>query len=311
MQIRVETAPTLDADLIKDEEFGRLLDEQMLEPGYLRGIDTGFKGVNYVTGGFQAEQFVTLIGLPKSLKSAMLLYMAMRCHQQGKTPLFIGFEMSNHEQMQRFWSLATGVSLTRIMHATLSLKERRKIERAAKQMSGLLHSFILSVDIQNAMTVSGVQAKAMEYQPDILFIDGAYLMQSEIPKVEPGSAQALTDIARSLKMLAQNMRIPVVVTTQASQTRSRGGKLTAESAMYTQAWRQSSDVLLGVERVEEDGVPDDGEIHVKVKVLNSRSGPRAETYVVWDWNKGSVIEVDTHTPTSPAAAAGGDDGDDD
>lgn len=306
-QVRVETAPTLDADLIKDEEFFRLLDERMLDPGFLRGLDTGFRGINYVTGGFQAEQFVTLIGLPKSLKSAMLLYMAMRCHQQGKHPLFIGFEMSNDEQFQRLYSMASGVSLTRIMHGTLSLKDRRRIDRAHGQMKGLLNTIIFSVDIENALTVSGVQAKAMEYQPDILFIDGAYLMQSEIPKVEQGSAAALTDIARALKRLAQHMRIPIVVTTQASQTRSRGGKLTAESAMYTQAWRQSSDVLLGVERVEAEG-PDDGEIHVKVKVLNSRSGPRAETYVVWDWNKGSVIEVDQ---TTAAAAAGGTDGDDD
>ena len=38
------------------------------------------------------------------------------------------------------------------------------------------------------------------------------------------------------------MKIPIVVTTQASQTRSKGGRLNAESAMYTQAWRQSADV---------------------------------------------------------------------
>ena len=58
------------------------------------------------------------------------------------------------------------------------------------------------------MTVSGMQAKIMEYQPDVVFIDGAYLMQSELPKVEQGSAQALTEIARGLKKLAQSQRHP-------------------------------------------------------------------------------------------------------
>src|SRR4029077_2112730 len=133
-------------------------------------------------------------------------------------------------------------------------------------------------------------------------IDAAYLMQSELPKVEPGSAQALTDIARELKKLAQSQKVPIVVTTQASQTRSKGGRLNAESAMYTQAWRQSADVMLGIERVEPDA-DDSGEVALKLKVLSSRSGPRAETGLVWDWNRGLVKEIDPR-----ALPAGDDDG---
>jgi replicative DNA helicase len=141
------------------------------------------------------------------------------------------------------------------------------------------------------MTVPGVQGKVMELQPDIVFIDAAYLMQSETPKLEQGSPQALTEIARELKKLAQSMKIPIVVTTQASQTRSKGGRLNSESAMYTQAWRQSADVMLGVERADPDA-DDSGEVVLRLKVLASRSGPRAESMLVWDWNKGSVYEAD-------------------
>jgi replicative DNA helicase len=305
-QVRVETAPTLDTDLIAEAAaIDEMLIERMADPGFLRGITSGFNGIDYVTGGFQPEQFVVLIGLPKSLKSALLLYMAMIAHRNAQAPMFLGFEMSNREQRDRYISLQAGVSLTRVMHGTINEKERLHIGRKMREIEAM-RSFVLSMDIENAMTVSGVQAKAMELQPDIIFIDGAYLMQSIVPKVEQGSASALTDIARSLKMLAQHMRIPIVVTTQASQTRSRGGKLTAESAMYTQAWRQSADVLLGVERVEQEGGPDDsGEVQIKVKVLDSRSGPRAETYVTWDWNKGKVVEYD---PAKMAGAVGGDDG---
>ncbi len=290
-QVRVETAPTLDADLIGvAESYNERLLDRMADPGFLRGISTGFRGINYVTGGFQPEQFVVLIGLPKSLKSSLLLYMALMAHRQAQSPVFLGFEMSNDEQLDRTASLISGVALTKILHGTLNEKERKLINLKFREIEAM-RSFVMSVDIENAMTVSGVQAKAMEYQPDIIFIDGAYLMQSLLPKVEQQSAAALTDIARSLKQLAQHMRIPVVVTTQASQTRSRGGKLSADSAMYTQAWRQSADVLLGVERVEQEpGSPDTGEVIIKVKVLDSRSGPRAETLVVWDWNKGFVQE---------------------
>ena len=96
-----------------------MLDERWMAPGYLRGVPTGFHGIDYVTGGLQPEQFVVLIGLPKAFKSATLLAMAKNVHASGKVPLFIGFEMSNAEQHDRLISLYAGVSLTEIRNGTL------------------------------------------------------------------------------------------------------------------------------------------------------------------------------------------------
>ena len=177
------------------------------------------------------------------------------------------------------------------MNGTFNWRERKQIEKALKLMANSPVPLITSVDMDSAMTVNGVQAKILEYQPDVVLIDGAYLMQSELPKADPGSAQALADIARGLKRLAQAQRIPLIVTTQASETRTKGGKLTASSAMYTQAWRQSADVMLGVERVDPEA-PDTGEVMVRFKVLASRAGPRAETMLSWDWSEGRMEELD-------------------
>ena len=167
-------------------------------------------------------------------------------------------------------------------------RERKEIEKVLKRLADSQVSLITSVDMDSAMTVNGIQAKIMEYQPDVVLIDGAYLMQSELPKAEPGSAQALADIARGLKRLAQAQRIPIVVTTQATETRTKGGKLTASSAMYTQAWRQSADVLLGVER-EDPEASDTREVMVRFK----RAGlavwsaePRRCCH--WDWSEGRM-----------------------
>ena len=291
MRARVETAPALDMkipSLIGDAIYG--LDERILDPGILRGISSGFRGIDYVTRGFQPEQFVVIIGLPKSLKSSLLLYMCLEAQEQAKSAVFLGFEMSNQEQGDRMSSLLGHVSLNKILHGTVTQNEYEAIVKGWKRRREM-RDIIFSTDMENAMTVSGVAGKIMDYQPDVCYIDAAYLMQSELPRVESGSPQALTDIARELKKLAQAMKIPVVVTTQASQTRSKGGRLNAESAMYTQAWRQSADVMLGVERVEPDG-DDSGEVVIRLRVLSSRSGPRAETTIVWNWNQGRVDEVD-------------------
>jgi replicative DNA helicase len=290
MQARIETAAPLD---ISHEEMEADLDDVLWEridnPGFLRGISTGFNGIDYVTGGLQPEQLVVLIGLPKSLKSSVLLYMALEAQRLAKSGLFMGFEMSNAEQRDRAASLLSGVGLTKILNGTFTDREREGIMKAWALRRNM-RQIIFSADLSNGTTVSGVQGKILDYDPDVVFIDSAYLMTSELAKVEQQSAQALTDIARSLKKLAQSQKIPIVVTTQASSTRSRGGKLNADSAMYTQAWRQSADVLLGVER-DDPEQPDDGEVTITLKVLATRSGPRTDTKIVWDWSKGRCIEV--------------------
>jgi replicative DNA helicase len=298
----IEGRRTFDIDFTSQEHYDevqRVLDERMIEPGYLRGISTGFDGIDYVTGGLQPEHFVVLMGIPKSFKSATALAMAIRIHRNANRPLFIGFEMSNTEQTDRTLSLISGVSLTKIMNGNLSVKERRRVDEAHRRMLGM-RSLLFSSDITSGMTVSGIQAKIQELEPDVVIVDGAYMMQSEDARFEPGSAQAITSVSRGLKRLAQASKIPIVVTTQASQTRSKGG-LHMASAMYSQSWAQDADILLGVERIqpatpgggdEENEVTTAGPVQVKFRVIESRSGPRKNVILEWDWNEGSVEELD-------------------
>ena len=290
-KVVLETTATSDIDFTKrGDAIMERLERRMANPGYLRGISTGVQGIDYVTGGLQPEQFIVIIGLPKAMKSSTLLWMAKNIHDADKRPLFLGFEMSNDEQEDRLTSLYGAVGLTAVMNGTVTLGERRAIRGQLETLGKSEIQFVSSVDMDNAMTVSGILSKIQEYNPDCVLIDGAYLMQSELPKAEPGSPQALADIARNLKKLAQSQQIPIVVTTQADQGRSRRG-LTAASAMYTQAWRQSADVLLGVERLDPEA-DDFGQVMVRFKVLASRSGPRAETLLAWNWSQGTVHEVD-------------------
>ena len=80
--------------------------------------------------------------------------------------------------------------------------------------------------------------------------------------------------------------------------------------------------MLGVERVREDKEQTElvdeinaGPAIVKFKVVESRSGPRRDTLLEWDWSRGSVTEIDVakaRQQLSPAARrrwASQDDGD--
>ena len=72
------------------------------------------------------------------------------------------------------------------------------------------------------------------------------------------------------------------------------------SAMYSQSWAQDADILLGVERIApstpggsdaENEITSAGPVQVKFSVIESRSGPRKNVILEWDWNEGSVEET--------------------
>jgi replicative DNA helicase len=294
-QVRHETTSARDENVFAQTESVRqLLSQRREEPGYLRGYSTGFSGIDYVTGGLQNEQLITIIGTPKTGKSSVLLYMALTLHREGHKPLFVSFEMSFQEQMDRLLSLLSGISLTRIMNGDITEKEQRKIVRAL-EIREMMKPFMISTDIMSATTVSGVQMKVQQYEPDAVFIDGTYLMDPETPTYEKGSPQALTEITRGLKRLAQLQEVPIINTTQALLSRSRTG-LNLSSIGYSSSFAQDSDLILGTER------PDNNKV-ARFHVIASRSGPRRETWVEWDWDRGHVAEVPNPSQVQQQGAA--------
>jgi hypothetical protein len=150
-----------------------------------------------------------------------------------------------------------------------------------------MEGFTITSDITSAITVSGVQAKIQQYQPALVIVDGVYLMDDENGN-DKGTPQALTSITRGFKRLAQTARIPIVISTQAMLYRSKGG-LKMESIGYSSSFAQDSDIVFGVEPHEQiQGMS-------RFKVLASRSSPKGEAYVNFDWSKGLIEEVDHNT----------------
>lgn len=253
--------------------------------GGLRGISTGFDRLDIATGGLQPEQLITLIGLPASGKSSMLLRLALTAVQNASRILFVTFEMSNEEQRDRAVSLVSEVPLTNILTGNVSSREMKSIQQNLDRLEGLDGFFRSVYDRSSMTTLSGLQAKIAEYQPTAVFIDGVYMMEDE--SGEPsGSPRALTNITRGLKRLAQNRKIPIVISTQALAQKSRGG-VNMHSAGYTSSFAQDSDVILIVE-----ACPEPNKDVSKFHADKVRSGPKTATYVRIGWDVGAITEVD-------------------
>jgi archaellum biogenesis ATPase FlaH len=270
-------------------------EEMRNTPNALRGIPTGFYGLDKITHGLRPQQFVVLAGEPKRGKSLFALIIANACHAHGKVPLFVSFEMSIDEQAARYDALSSRVSYNAILSGELNAAEMGRIRRTMTLRKNM-HPFIFSEDTSSLTTVSALAAKVQEYKPDELIVDGMYLMDDE--EGEPkGSPQALTNISRGLKRLAQRFDIPLLGTTQVlswklSNKRTRA--ITGDAIGYTSAFLQDTDLLLGVERNPD---VDDQSI---IRVVEARTAARGEVHVNWDWNTMGFEEVNYADEIDPA-----------
>jgi replicative DNA helicase len=274
---------TADIDLTKDA-MGRF-DEYLAvktRPNGLIGYSTGFRTIDEATAGLQPEQLITIIAPPKTGKSVLAMQMAVNVHQDGFVPMFQSFEMSNIEQQHRHDAMRAHIAHSRLTRGKLHLDEEKRYKESLEKMEEM-HKFYLT-DSTSAMTVTGLAAKIDKIKPDIVFVDGVYLMVDESTG-ESNTPQALTNITRNLKRLAQKQRIPIVITTQVLLWKMKKRQVSADSIGYSSSFFQDSDVILGLQKQDEE---DDSSRELRV-VASRNCGP-ASTDLLWDWEEGKFEE---------------------
>ena len=252
-------------------------------PGLL-GVATGFPTIDAVTNGLQKGQLIVVVATPKTGKSTLALQIANNIHKQGLSPMFQSFEMTNREQQDRYDSMRAQVSHNRLITGSLNSDEEKRYKDSLETMAEDSTNFWL-VDSAHGITVSAIQSKVQTLQPDVIFIDGVYLMMDE-QTGESNTPQALTGITRSLKRLAQRMNKPVVITTQALNWKTKKGKVSTDSIGYSSSFLQDADVVFGLEK--EDGSVDDTRI---LKVMAARNSGNVEASLMWDWASGMFREM--------------------
>jgi replicative DNA helicase len=270
---------TLAASKGKDEYEWR-----KANPGLL-GYATGFPTMDMATSGLQNGQLVVIVAPPKTGKSTLALQIAANIHLSNKTPMFISFEMSNDEQKSRYYAMRARLSHKRLMTGTLTDEEEARYYKILEGIENMSEK-LWFVDSANGQTVSSIASKIQDKNPDIVFIDGTYLMIDE-QTGEMNTPQAITNITRSLKRLAQKIRKPIVISTQVLTWKMRKGQVTADAIGYSSSFHQDADVIFGLQREDEN--VDNTRL---LRVIAARNTGLCEASLTWDWDTGQFREMD-------------------
>ena len=244
--------------------------------GKVTGVRTGFAGLDAMTAGLQAGDLIVVAGRPSMGKTAICLNMATYAAlRDGRTVLFFSLEMGKEQLVRRMLCSEGRVDASRVRTGKLADDEWPRLIEAAGELS----EAPIYVDDTAAMSALEVRAKARRLMSerglDLVIIDYLQLMRGRGRAAQESREREISDISRSLKALAKELKVPVVALSQLNrELEKRQNKRPMLSDLRESgAIEQDADLILFVYR-EEHYDPDTDKVGVaEVIVGKQRNGP--------------------------------------
>ncbi len=194
-------------------DAGRVADEA--SEG-LASVKTSFPGLDGLLGGLQRSDLIIVAARPSIGKTTLALDIARRAgvEQKACVALF-SLEMSAESVVQRMLSAQSDVDFWQVRIGKFFEREERKIMDAA----GLLSDASIYIDDTPQVGTMSVRSKAkrldFERRLDLVIVDYLQLIEGEGRRET--RVQELSQITRSLKLLARELNVPVIAVSQLSR----------------------------------------------------------------------------------------------
>lgn len=251
----------------------QIIEQQYKNHDSYSGIPCGFSRLDNMTSGFQKSELNIIGARPSMGKTAMALSMMENIAIKQKVPTgFFSLEMAFEQIGQRLLSQVAHVSGHKIRSGMLKQSEMSQINEAA----GLIYdSPLYIVDTPNmqlldlrAMARRMVQTKGVK----IIFIDYIGLISTQNSNAPV--YEQISEISKSLKSLARELNIPLVVLCQVARD-AEGNEPTLAQLRGSGSIEQDADVVMFIHR--ERRKSEEGEIDpvqdAKLIVAKQRNGP--------------------------------------
>jgi replicative DNA helicase len=239
------------------------------------GIPCGFPSFDAFTDGFQNEDMIVIGSFPSVGKTALALNMATHIAlNEKRTVAVFSLEMNTTSTFDRMMASQTGIDFRSFRNnGRLSSEESRRVGKAANDF---YYAPILLLDSPN-MYLSDLCATARKLRSrdnpvEIIFIDYLGLISTEDSHFKNRNEQ-LSDISRTLKNLACELKIPIVVLTQISRD-VKNGKPSLTSLRDSGTLAEDADVVMFLHRNADNSNQDTNEIRkIDLIVEKQRNGP--------------------------------------
>jgi len=230
--------------------FDRLDELQKMGTG-LRGVPSGFKGLDNILAGMQDSNLLILAARPGVGKTAFGLNIARHVAVEQKIPVcMFSLEMSKEELVDRLLVRQGLIDAWKLKTGQLSANDFDSLSEAM----GILAEAPLYIDDTPGLTVTELRTKARRLQVDkgIKFIVVDYL-QLMHGSTRDNRVQEVSEISQGLKNLARELKVPILALAQLSRAmEARGGKPRLSDLRESGSIEQDADVVFFLSREDEE-----------------------------------------------------------
>ena len=250
--------------------------------GGVIGVPSGIYDLDKMLSGFQNGDLVILAGRPSMGKTALALSMLRNASVDYNVPIaFFSLEMPDYQLALRLLCAEAGVSAHDVRTGSLPKHEYRKLT----EKMGQLASAPIFIDDSPSLSMLDIRSKSrrLKQQHDIKMVVVDYLQLITSVRAE-NRQQEITQISRSLKMLAKELDIPVLALSQLSRAveqRTGSHRPQLSDLRESGAIEQDADVVMFVYRDivykrkegKENEVPVDERGKAEIIIGKHRNGP--------------------------------------
>ncbi|NNN02083.1 MAG: replicative DNA helicase [Acidimicrobiaceae bacterium] len=261
-----------------------ILEERGETRGRINGLETGYKSLDLILQGLQPSSMTIVGARPGTGKTAFALGILIHVGAVVKRPaLFFSLEMSRQELAERILASTARIDSSKLRTGDLSDADWNR----AHDAFGFLQSAKVFIDDNPSLTVMDVRARARRIKQQngdlgVVIVDYLQLMSSR-GRAENRQVE-VSDMSRSLKILARELQCPVIALSQLSRKlEDRADKRPMMSDLRESgSLEQDADVVLFLFRPEQYGeVPNDKKSDAEIIVGKNRNGPTRTAHLTW------------------------------
>lgn len=259
-----------------------LIERRYEQKENITGVPTGFPALDDLTAGLHPGDLIIIAGRPGMGKTAFALNIAQHAALDKRLPVAVfSLEMAREQLVIRMLCAEARVDAHKLRSGYLGAADWPKLTAAA----GRITEAPIFIDDTAALSVLELRAKARRLKRDqgldMVIVDYLQLMRGR------GNAdtreQEISEISRSLKALAKELRVPVIALSQLSRAVENRTERRPQLSDLREsgAIEQDADLVMFVYRDELYKQTEENRNRAKIIVSKQRNGPTGDIDLVF------------------------------
>ena len=292
MQAKNQKGYTPIKDILVDT-FAQL-EELYNQKQHITGVPTGFADLDYKTAGFHGSDLVLIAARPAMGKSAFALNIASNAAVRAKVPVAIfSLEMSKEQMVNRILCSEAMVDSNKVRTGKLDEQDWTKLASSL----GPLSEAEIYIDDTPGISVMEIRAKCrklkLEKNIGLVVIDYLQLIQGN-NKRGGSREQEISEISRSLKILAKEIDVPVIALSQLSRAPEQrpDHRPMLSDLRESGAIEQDADIVIFLYRDDYYNEDSEKKNIAEVIMAKHRGGSTGTVELLWLGNYTKFVNID-------------------